>query len=322
MSLTRRGLLGLAVCTPVLPVVACAPDPAITGGPSAPFSPTPTAPVQSPAAAQAAAWTSAQAAVLELLGKQGKAWEVPAGTLAWVAGATECAQAHLDRLLSADPFTGEAERVFPAPQPTSPPAADLQAALAALDAGAAEGVDLFASLAAAAETQPDRLLYVSLAISAQGFVSRAVPPARTDAAPIRFADSTPDASLGVVLTHVWALIQGLELAAGRLASGAARDKVVARMPVARQLRDRLRDAVTGDVPGQAAYYEMPGPMGTDAEVTSAMAILEGNLLGAFARLVSSWSDTATWWPDMLGQVTQTTGWGGALPFWPGWSAAA
>ncbi len=322
MPLTRRRLLGLTACAPLLSLVACAPDPVVSGGPTAPFSPTPTAPVQSQAAAQSAAWIAADVALLGMAEAHREAWAVPAGTLAWAAGTITCGKAQLDRLLAADPLVGGEEPAFTAATPSVDTPADLQAFESAFDARAGDGVALFASLAGAADTQPDRLLYASLAISAQGARSRAVPPVRTDAAPVRFADSTPDASLAVALTHVWALLQGLELAAGRLPDGAESDRVKSRMPGARDLRDRLRDAFTGEVPGQAAYYEMPNAMATAEEVTAGMARLETNLLDALARVVSSQGDVTVWWADMLAQVGQVQSWGGALPFWPGWADVA
>lgn len=322
MPVSRRRFLGLVACAPVVPLVACAPDPVVTGGPTAPFSPTPTAPVQSQSAERSATWIAAQIALVGMAGAHREAWAVPAGTMAWVEGAIACGEAQLSRLLAADPLVGGTEPVFTVATPSVETPADLQAFDAALDAGIGDGVALFTSLARAAETQPDRLLYSSLAISAEGARSRAVAPVQTDAAPVRFTDSTPDASLAVALTHVWALLQGLEMAAGRLPDGVEADRAKSRLPGARDLRDRLRDAFTGEVPGQAAYYEMPNAMTTAAEVTTGIAILETNLLHALARVVSSDHDITTWWADMMSEVAQVQSWGGALPFWPGWADVA
>ncbi|WP_185975674.1 DUF4439 domain-containing protein [Tessaracoccus rhinocerotis] len=307
MRSTRRGLLALAAGLPAAVLAACSPSPIVTGGPSAPFSPTPTGPVQSPGAARAADWTTRLRALVGT---------APAQDADWAAAVTAQADAHLVRLDAADPLVPDAEPVFtpsPAPAPTTAPFEDALAALLA------EGADLFGELVTDAQSQPERLLHASLAAAAAGLRNRALAPVPGEGTPIRFPETSLDGSLLVALSHVWALLHGLEVGLGRLPEGDVHDAARRRLAEAREQRNHLRAAVDGDSPEQEVAYEMPNPMTTPEEITDALAVLEQGLLDALARLVATGTEGTDWLQEMLQQVPQVQAWGGRLPHWPGWA---
>lgn len=240
------------------------------------------------------------------------------GAAPWATDAVARATAHLDRLLALDPLVGGTERVFPVTEPSAVPFPDALALAARVDEMTDEGVDLFAVLVQEAGTQPERLLYASLGASAASNRGAGVPVDAGGGDPIRFPDTTADASLQVALTHAWALLHGLEVALGRLPDGAAHDRAGARLGRARTLRNDLRERLTGDVPAQEISYELPTDMSTPEEIASGLALLESRMLDALARLVAAGPDDA-WYDAMIAQVTEVRSWGGTLPTWPGWS---
>ncbi|GAB3822417.1 hypothetical protein GCM10028820_32950 [Tessaracoccus terricola] len=307
MLSTRRGVLALFGALPGVALAGCAPSPVVTGGPSAPFSPTPTDPVQAPGAARAAAWTTE---VLALLAT------APEAEAEWAAAATVQAQVHLARLDSADPLVPEAEPVFTTPPAPDAAPADFDAALEAL---LGDGVELFTGLVGAAGTQPERLLHASLAAAAAGLRNRSLPPVPGEGEPIRFPETTFEGSLLVALSHVWALLHGLEVGLGRLSDGDTRDAAATRLASARQLRNDLRAAVEGESPEQEVAYELPNAMATAEEVRAGLALLEEGVLDALARLVASGPEGDRWVAPMLRQVPRVQSWGGPLPHWPGWA---
>lgn len=308
MRSTRRALLGLAAALPGTLLAACSPSPVITGGPSAPFSPIPTEPVQSEAAAEAARWVQGLADLVR---------GAPAADADWASAVLAQCEEHLSRLNTVDPLVDGLEPVF---APTPPPPAleaDFGAALANLADG---GTALFGRLVETAETQPERLLHASLMASAAGLTGpRALPPVAGGAGPIRFPDTTPGRSVQVALSHVFALIHGLEVGLGRLAAGDARDRAGRRLGDARRLRNGLRAAAVDAPPEQEVAYELPNPMTTQEEIGAALATLELRVLDGLARLVASGDDGDPWRAAVVQQVAQVHAWGGRLPHWPGWA---
>ncbi|MCC2593293.1 ferritin-like domain-containing protein [Tessaracoccus sp. OS52] len=307
MPPTRRAMLGLAAALAGASVTACAPSPVVTGGPSEPMSPVPTEPEQGRAAARGADWCNR---LLALVG------QAPETDGEWALAVAAQTQEHLSRLNALDPLVADTEPVFtpstvPSPRPTS---FDDE-----LAGHVTEGVALFSSLLAEAPTQPERLLQASLAAATAGLPAKAYPPVRGDASPIRFPETTTERSLGVALTHVWALINGLEVSIGRLSAGENRERAGGRLDEARLLRNRLRAAITGEPPAQEISYELPNPMSTNQEVRAGLAVLELGVLDALARLVASEADAEDWLDPLLDQVGHVQGWGGRLPYWPGWA---
>lgn len=307
MLSTRRRVLALFAALPGVALGACSPSPVVTGGPSAPYSPTPTDPVQSPGIASAAEWTTQLLALVAT---------APAEAQEWAAAVTAQCDAHLARLDAADPLVPDSEPVFtpsPAPAPTG---ADFEDALSAL---LDEGVDLNGSLATQAGSQPERLLHASLAAATVGLRNRGLPPVPGTGSPIRFPETTFAGSLLVALSHVWALIHGLEVALGRLPDGDTHDAALFRLAGARGLRNELRSAVDGESPEQEVAYTLPNAMSTPEEIRAGLALLEEGLLDSLARLVAAGPEGDAWLQPMLQQVPKVQAWGGSLPHWPGWA---
>lgn len=307
MLSSRRGVLALVAALPGVAVTACAPSPVVTGGPSAPYSPTPTEPVQSPGIERAAAWTTQLVSVVAA---------APEETAQWAAAVTSQLRAHLERLDAADPLAPGGEAVFtPSPAPPTDPTGFEDDLDALLDDGPA----MFRELVAEAGSQPMRLLHASLAASAAGLRNRALLPVPGDGVPIRFPETSLDASLLVALSHCWALLHGLEVALGRLPEGTTHDVARRRLAQARELRNELRAGVEGESPAQELSYEMPNAMREPEEIRTALATLEQRLLDALARLVASGAEGDQWFDALLLQVPHVQAWGGRLPHWPGWA---
>lgn len=308
MLVPRRSVLALLAAAPAVSLAGCVPSPVVDGTPAAPFSPTPTKPAQSDAAKAAAGWSAGLRALAA-----GPAAPAPWGEA--VAGACD---AHLSRLLAADPLVDGAEAVFEAPAPAATPPPDAAGFEQAVAAHLQQGVELFTGLVTAEGAQPMRLLWASLAAFARGAGPAAPPPTDSGARPIRFPVTGLDASLGVALTHAWALIQGIELGLARLPRSDARKRLGARLPRARALRNRLRDAISGTPPVQGIDFEMPTPMTTPEEVRQGIGLLESRLLDGLARVVAAGPKGDGWLADMLAQVDEAGAWGAGVDYWPGW----
>lgn len=318
MPTNRRGFLAVLACTPALAVAACTPDPTIEGGPAQAYSPTPTAPLQSPEAKRASSAVSTLQATVAAAAA-GTWPEAPAG---WAAGLVAVGQqctAHLDRLLSADPLVSEQERTFEAPAAAAPALTSYAAANQALAEVTKKAVAELSACVTRAESQPLRLLYASLASATRAAAAPALAGAPGPGSPIRFPDTTPEASVVVALSHVWALVNGLEIGLGRLpAKDPLRPRGTARLDQVRQLRLDLRDAMAKPAEQDVAY-ELPNRMRTAGEIIAGWAALELGVLDGLARLVAaSPAESAPWLSSLLGQVGHVQAWGGKLPVWPGW----
>lgn len=310
MSLTRRAALGAAVAA----LSGCAASPVVTGTPRP--APSPTPPVQAPEAAEAAASVAELAAVLGSL-IDSPVWpEQP-----WAVAAKAQTDDHLGRLVALDPLGAEPRESFDVTVPTPAAYTDLAAAETAL-ASSIDGTLPPLEAAAAAAPDPElRLLYASVAAATVGLRSRAQAPVAGEAQPRPLQDTTLEASLPVVLGHVWALIYGLGVGLGRLDRddpliGAGSE----RLDEARVLRNDLRELLPATAePGQPAAFALPTAMDTAESIRAGWAELELRLLEAFGRLVAA--DPAPQWREtFLLQVPAAQHFGAALEYWPGWVA--
>lgn len=305
MQVTRRTALAVLV----LGLSGCAASPVVSGTPAlAPSSPPPT---------QAPEDAAAQAAVARLESVlNGLATLVDPGEQAWSAAALQQCAAHLELLQLPDPFGPEGQEPFVVETPES--AFDsAEAGNLAFAEQLPMTVDSLESAAASADAGDLRLLYASAATGAAALGNRSVPPA-PGAVPVRLQPTTVEASLPIALGHAWALIHGLGVGLGRLASKDPLHAVgTARLPIAKGLRNDLRAAIVGEVPEQPAAFELPNAMSSPDEIRAAWASLETNLMEGYARLVAA-SDEAAWRLAMRAQVEPVQAVGGALGFWPGW----
>lgn len=286
MDVPRRSLLfGSALC-----LAACAPDPTIQEPDGAPSrAQASEAPKQPEALAKVAALL---AGVRELVAKEAEG--------AWRAAALAQCDDQLARINSVNPFA-DPEPVFE-PQPVS--AVNLDAAIAAV-------VDACSAAAHREEAPSTRLLLISIATATRGLTKR-------DRIPGEGAAPSPVETLGdqryAALTHVWALIYGLEACLGRARSDKAlREELTTRLASAQALRDELRRGLTA--PSQPPAFRLPSPISTSAEIRSVWRTLEVRLLEALVLLAAEAPENTLWETQL--QRTQAVG--GQVPRWPGWN---
>lgn len=286
MDVPRRSVLvGAVLC-----LTACAPSPTIEEPDGAPSrAQASEAPKQPEALAKVAALL---AGVRELVTKE------PADD--WRTAALAQCDDQLARINSVNPFASP-DPVFE-PQPAS--AANLDAAIAAV-------VDACSAAAHREEAPSTRLLLISIATATRGLTKR-------DLVPGEGAEPSPVETLSdqqyTALTHVWALIYGLEACLGRAGSDKAlREELTTRLASAQSLRDELRRGLTA--PSQPPAFQLPGPISTSAEIRSVWRTLEVRLLEALVLLAAESPDDDLW----AAQLQRTQAVGGRIPRWPGWN---
>lgn len=321
MAFPRRRLLTVGAAAGLSALAGCVPDPTITGAPQPVWTPSPTAPVQSPGAASASTAVARMQAWVQAASAASPTWtDAPAGSAESLARVEAQCTTHLDRLLALDPLVPDTERIFEVASPPSTAPSSHAEAAAALTAVVQQSEKELADAVAKATTQPERLLFASVAAATRAALVPALAGAESKASPIRFPDGAAEASVAVALTHVFALVNGLEVGLGRLP---AKDPLLtagtARLAQARQLRLDLRDAAAEPVEQEVAY-ELPTAMQTPADIRSGWGVLELRVLDALGRLVATGppGKASTWLEPMLAQVAKVQGWGGTIPLWPGW----
>ena len=300
-------------------VAGCAPDPTVRGTPGS--APEPVVPTRTTEAEAAAVWVEQFAAMVAALLDSVRSWGADEVHTTWLTALQAQSTAHLSRVVTEDPVIG-GHTVFPVVDSMEPPTLTVtsqEEAVAALTATVAQGAPLLLAATDAADSAPERLFYASVAAAATGSLSPALPPTEGGAEPAPFEAAPVDDALAVALSHVWAMVRGVELGLGRLSSSDELQKAgVARLDGVRGLRNELLAALSGDVP-DVQVWELPNAMSTVAEIRAAWAVLEANLLGALGALAATTGTADTPWLDsMLGQVAWVHRWGGRLPHWPGW----
>lgn len=309
----RRFLVGLGL----IPMAACAPDPTIVGGPEALWSPEPTAPVLGEAADAASLLIAELIDGAQTIRAAAATWD-PAGDLSqWADAVVRMCRLQLDRLLSIDPFL-EPDPIFDYPARTEPDvgASDSDAETW-LSATVARHVAALRDLALDGESQPERLLYTSLALSTAGVANQLSSPVAGSPVPIRFPEVSVESSQEVALSHCWALIRGLEVGIGRLdASDPLSTIGTERASSARILRNDLR-ARAATVPEQEIAYQMPTPMQSSAEIRQGWGILEERVLDSLARVFIASLDI-DWFDLAITQVGYVQAMERPLNYWPGW----
>lgn len=311
MRFTRRALLTAAA----LGVSGCAASPVIQGTPAT--APTPPKPAQPPVQAAAQEAVATLAAVVESMSAV-EGWASPE----WTQAALAQCQAHLARLSLPDPFLGQEQEPFVVATPTPAPPPTLADGTAAVDARIAVAVTALEAAAAASPEGDLRLMYASAATATAALANRTLAPSGTGGEPGRLTGTTVQTALPVALTHAWALVYGLGVGIGRLASKDPLHALgTARLAVVKGLRNDLRAAVDGEPPLQPAAFALPTPMTTAAEIRAGWAVLETNLLAGYAGLVAA-TDDARWRAAMRAQVPAIQAVGGTLGHWPGWMPAA
>lgn len=286
MDVPRRSVLvGAALC-----LAACAPEPTIQEPDDAPSR---AQAAEAPEQPESLALVAARlAGVREHVAK--------APEDAWRAAALAQCDDQLARVNSVNPFASP-DPVFEA-QPES--AANLDAAIAAV-------VDACSAAAHREEAPSTRLLLISIATATRGLAKRNLLPGEgAEPSPVETLSDQQYAAL----THVWALMYGLEACLGRARDDKAlREELTTRLASAQSLRDELRRGLT--TPSQPPAFHLPGPINTAAEIRSVWRTLEVRLLEALVLLTAERPDEDHW----AAQVQRTQAVGGRIPRWPGWN---
>lgn len=280
MTLARRTLLLGAL----LACAGCTGDPTVKVPDGAePRSRTTEEPVQAPSLARAAAL---------IAGLREEIATADAGP--WREAALAQCDAQLARFNSVNPF-GEPDPIF-----TPPPASG-------------DAVEGLVKLAQQAEEASDRLLFLSAAVATKGLEQRdSVPEAGAEPTHVE----TLRGQVPVALSHVWALIYGLEMGLGRLSSDdPLRDQGSQRLAEAKTLRNDLRTRLEGPAPSQPPAFDLATPMSTPDEIRQGWAALEVQLLESLVLLSAEAGAKDTLWEE---QVARAQGLGGRIPRWPGW----
>lgn len=168
------------------------------------------------------------------------------------------------------------------------------------------------------------LLFTSLACFATVNQKPEAPIAAPASTPALVEVGDRATALTVLLTHLRALVEGLEIGSGQLKSTDARAKDGrARLERAWALRDQVMGWMRAEkvsVPPAQLGYDMPGGFGTPAEAAATWALLEGDVLAGYARLTaaSPKPQRAETLALAHGQLARVRSLGGTLPCWPGW----
>ena len=285
MDITRRSMLVGAA----LVVAGCAPDPTVDSPDDAPTRAQP-----SEAPSQPASFAKVAALLTAVRGHVEAADEGP-----WRAAALAQCDDQLARLNSLNPFS-EPEPVF-TPQAASTP--DLQHAIDAAVGACVQG-------ARGEEAASTRLLLCSIAAATSGLRKPEVLPGEgTGPSPVETLHDQRYAAL----THVWALIHGVEAGLGKVRGDEGLSKALsARLATAKALRDELRAGLRAS--SQPAAFALPGDMTSNDGVRTAWRTLEVRLLEALVLLAAEEPDDQHW----ASQVTHAQAVGGRIPRWPGW----
>lgn len=316
VMITRR--TALAVLS--LGVTGCAGSPVIVGDPgTAPtpaVPPPPPEPTRGPEAEAAHVAVARLRALLDAL-LLSPYWEAQA----WTAASIEQCDEYLRRMSSEDPLSpAEGEGAFEVEIGAALPPSDPIVAMNRLNDTVAHAVDALERAAIAADTAEMRLLYTSMSAAVLGMHEQGVVPIQGEGAPRSLQATTVEASLPVLLGHVWALIYGLGVGLGNLAPEDPLHAVgVSRLAESRRVRNELRDELGPDAPEQPAAFEMPTAMDSPEAIGAAWGVLEARIMDGYGRLVAADPDPR-WRTAMRGQVEPVQATGTALAWWPGWVA--
>lgn len=303
---TRRGLLVGALAT-ALGGCARLTDPVVHG-----TNPTTPLPIPSPdpvlvaVAGQVAGLRAGLAALTD----------APRG---WRDASEAMLSAHLGTLTARDPLSGQpSPRPWTTPSPSTPAPSDAKD-FATVAGRLAEGH----AQRALEATEPDLALWwASMAVALQQNTVPGPAP-RAGALPRSLVFSGEVESRNVLLAHLHALTQLLEILVG-VTSGGTRKAPEARLGQVRALVTEEQVAVRaagGDPVGPLPGYEFPGPVGTAAELGSTWALVEDQVLTARGPVLAS-AGTAGRSPAlqaMLDQADAVRARGLGTRWFPGWA---
>lgn len=168
--------------------------------------------------------------------------------------------------------------------------------------------------------QPMRLLYASILATGVAVSNPGARPIDQAAEPGYFQDITAQSSIQVALSHVWALIYGLEVGLGRLSSDSdLADPAQQRLNTAKQLRNEYL-AQLSEPAKQEPAYELPTAMSDESQIAEGWRVLEGQLAEAQVRLAATDSELLDQRvTEMTSGINQARTRGYQFGYWPGWA---
>lgn len=226
--------------------------------------------------------------------------------------------AHQSVLSARRPLEGGERWITPSPVPTP----------AGVDAGrwAASAKDLAAAhegrcLAAPAGAMA--MLWGSLAVATAATASAAGPAPQPGPRPRAVKLAAETDTRNVLLSHLHALAQVLELGVGATRDQ-PREVFERRLGEVRRLvgaQQRQVRALGGDPAAPLPGYRWPGPVTTPAQITATWALVEERVLAAHGPVVGSTATDrrAAALTQMVGQVGSLRARGRGVPFFPGWA---
>ncbi|MBB1510179.1 hypothetical protein [Tessaracoccus sp. MC1756] len=314
MSVSRRSALALLT----LGMTGCTTSPVILGGPDTRTAPPPEPspePTRSPEATLAHQ-SVADLRALVAARVDSPHWEAQP----WAVAALAQCDAHVARLAVPDPLSDIDQEPFEVTAAPVTAPSDPGVATNRLEAAVSRAGDALEDMAARAGDGDLRLCYASMATAVLGLRNQAVAPVEGEAAARRLQTTTVEASLPILLGHVWALIYGLGVGLGRISQDNALHATgLVRLNRARELRNTLRDRLGTEAPEQPAAFDLPTTMDSLETIRAGWGLLETQVLNGFARLVAADPDPQ-WRDGMRGQVAPVQETGTALTWWPGWLA--
>lgn len=235
-----------------------------------------------------------------------------------------CHRRHRDLLVQSDPFLGRVASASPSITPTSIPVGSGNA-ITLLTRQEAVAAAEHLKACSASENPSETLLWASLSAFCGSFDPSEPAPGPVGAVfPVTIGTEPLTDAQQVLLTHLNALVAGLEWGIGRLPSsdpmrawGMSRRTAVLRQRA--DLRAAIRQASatpTPDLPG----YPMPATPSTSASARSLWSRLESNVLAARGRVTAATpkSGRANAIAAMTAQIKVLTHLGTQTPTWPGW----
>ncbi|MDO4412966.1 DUF4439 domain-containing protein [Cutibacterium sp.] len=231
---------------------------------------------------------------------------------------------HYQVLSQADPFSGNTATPTPSVSPT-PMAAGKGAPTSELQTHEKNAAAQYLSNCQAAQNPSESLLWASLSVFCSAVGPNAPAPRPTPkVVPITIGQEPVVNAQQALLTHLNALVAGLEWGIGRLDEGHAlrtwgqqrRDQVIAQRA---KVRQTIRDASATPTPDVAGYPMSTVPANA-AATRSLWSSLEGNVLSGWGRVAaaSPSSQRSNAVSAMIAQTKYLAYLEAGVTTWPGW----
>ena len=231
---------------------------------------------------------------------------------------------HLEVLSQSNPFSGSTATPSAAISPT-PRTAGQGSPLALLQHHEKAAATQYLEICQTAQDSSETLLWASLSVFCSAFNPSAPAPQSTPkVVPVTIGQEPLTNAQQALLTHLNALVAGLEWGIGRLGENDPlrtwgwdrREQVLAQRA---EVRQSIRDASTTPTPDVPGYPMSPTPV-NDAATRSLWSGLEANVLSGWGRVTAASGSAAR--PhavaSMVSQTQVLAHLGTGVTTWPGW----